>query len=416
MRVLGLLPVAGCFMYSPMPSERAAPKLRKISEAKILEMKVNLYMQQGLCPGKEGKLYANANVQWPGGKPVARSIGSDVDSLPPSGFQVTGPLIKGDANAHLFPSADVLASVDSGFEATIVYTPEPRFTFHQVFPPEYSCYVGWYSDGGTGNTGNWGNGGNNGDVGQHGTHGENGGTGGRGSNGGRVTAYVTIVGTRYYPRLLAVWANDTFFLAPANKPLEFGAAGGQGGNGGNGGDGGAGGDQPTKDVERVEDDGSKHTVRVASGRAGDGGDGGTGGRGGDGGTGGTVDVTYDSQFPELRALIRTDVHGGAGGYGGAGGNAGNGGGTNAEEGAQEGQRGQDGGNGGDGGRGSDGRASVHPGSVASRFASLRGLVIGGKSGQQPATDAPPPRGGPPPRSGPPPRGPTRPVLKKRRRH
>jgi len=408
-RVLVLLPLAGCFTYSAMPTERAAPKLRKISEAKILDMKVNLYMQQGLCPGKEGKLYANATVQWPGGKPVPRSIGSDVDSLPPSGFQVTGPLIKGNEEAHLFPNADVLASADSGFEATIVYTPEPRFTFHQVFPPEYSCYTGWYEDGGMGQRGFDGNGGNNGDTGHHGDHGENGANGGRGTNGGRVTAYVTIVGTRYYPRLLAVWANDHFFLAPLNTPLEFGAAGGQGGSGGNGGNGGHGGDQPTKDVERVEDDGSKHTVRVASGRAGDGGDGGDGGRGGDGGAGGTVDVTYDSQFPELRELIRTDVHGGAPGYGGAAGNFGSGGGTNAEEGAQEGQNGQNGQNGSDGGNGGSGRASVHPGSVGGRFATLRGITLGGTSGQQP-----PPTQGPPSHGAP--RPPTRPVPKHRRHH
>jgi hypothetical protein len=382
-RVLLLCPLAsllaGCFTYSQPPGERAAPKLRNISEARILDMKVHLFKQDGLCPGKEGKLYANANVQWPGHQPVPRSIGSDVDSLPPNAFDVKGPLVRGDANAHLFPSADVLASVETGFEATVVYTPDPqRFTFHEMFPPEYSCYTGWYSDGGQGNSGSSGFSGNSGNVGQHGTHGESGGTGGRGQNGGRVVAYVTIVGTKFYPRLLAVVANDNFFLAPIDQPLEFGAAGGQGGNGGSGGNGGNGGDQPTKEQKRPDGSGGEKTVRVASGSAGNGGDGGNGGAGGYGGNGGTVEVVYDSRFPELAGLIKTDVRGGAGGYGGSAGYGGRGGGTNAEEGAQQGQDGSEGAQGQDGGSGSPGRASVKAGSVGGRFERLRGITVGGR--------------------------------------
>jgi len=371
------LPLVGCFKYSQPPTGRADPTLRKISEAKILDMKVHLFKQDGLCPGKEGKLYANANVQWPGHAAVPRSIGNDVDSLPPNGFDVKGPLLRGDANAHLFPSADVLASVETGFEATIVYTPEPQFTFHETFPPEYSCYTGWYSDGAMGSSGSSGFSGSSGSVGQHGEHGENGGTGGRGSNGGRVVAYVTIVGTKYYPKLLAVYANDNFFLAPADQPLEFGAAGGQGGNGGNGGSGGNGGDQPTKEVKRPDGNGGEKSVRVASGSAGSGGDGGMGGAGGSGGNGGTVDVTYDSRFPELANLIKTDVRGGAEGYGGAAGYGGRGGGTNAEEGAQQGQDGREGSQGQDGGGGSPGRATVRGGNVGSKFERLRGIMVGG---------------------------------------
>jgi hypothetical protein len=308
---------------------------------------------------------------------VPRSIGSDVDSLPPNGFDVKGPLLRGDANAHLFPSADVLASVESGFDATIVYTPEPRFTFQENFPPEYSCYTGWYSDGSMGSSGSSGFSGSSGGAGQHGGHGENGGTGNRGGNGGRVVAYVTIVGTKFYPKLLAVWANDNFFLAPADRPLEFGAAGGQGGNGGNGGSGGSGGDQPIKEVKRPDGSGGEKTVRVANGSAGSGGDGGGGGAGGFGGNGGTVDVTYDSRFPELASLIKTDVRGGAAGYGGAGGYGGRGGGTNAEEGAQQGQDGRNGGEGQDGSSGSPGRASVRGGNVGAKFERLRGITVGG---------------------------------------
>lgn len=372
--------LAGCFKYSPMPPEPPPPELRKIGDAQILQMKVHLHKQPGLCPGKRGKLYANANVQWPASRPVARSIGRDVDSLAPSSFSVSGPLVRGDADANLLPDPDVLKSVETGFSATIVYTPIPTFSFSETFPPEYSCYTGWYNDGSFGNAGFDGRSGDSGGEGQSGAHGEHGRPGGRGGSGGRVTAYVTIVSTRYYPKLLAVWANDRFFLAPANRPLGFGAAGGQGGTGGTGGYGGNGGDQPTESKE-VYEDGTKTTVTVARGAPGNGGDAGDGGPGGSGGDGGIVEVTYDASFPELRNLIQTDVSGGAGGYGGRGGDGGRGGGTNADQnyGAQEGQDGQGGQAGADGPPGRVGRATVRPGSVASKFQGLRGIGIFGSA-------------------------------------
>jgi hypothetical protein len=369
MKRVMLLACAGCFAYSSPPAERPPPVLRKIGDATILDMKVHLHKQPGLCPGREGKLYANANVQWPGSKPVPRSIGADTDSLQPSDFVVTGPLLKGDANAHLFPDADVLKSVESGFQAKVVYKPNPKFSFQETFPPEYSCYTGWYDDGAFGSAGRDGAGGGNSGNGTPGTNGAPGNPGEVGKPGGRIAATVTIVSTKYYPRLFAVIANNHFFLAPSDRELTFGAAGGQGGGGGNGGYGGDGGDQPT------ETRGTKTTYVVGVGPAGNGGNGGSGGRGGDGGPGGTVEVIYDSAFPELARAIVTDVRGGAAGLGGAGGNGGAGGGTNAEKNAQQGNPGNGGAGGANGQEGRPGRATVRAGSVQQQFAGLTGVTL-----------------------------------------
>ncbi len=380
--LVGLVGLAGCFEWSSLPNDRADPHLRKITEAQILDMNVNLFKQPGLCPGAEGKLYVNAKVQWPGAQPVPRSLGSDVDSLQPEAFSIKGPLIRGDAQAHLFPDPDVLKSVETGFETDIVYRPQPRFHFHEVFPPEYSCYTGWAQEGGGGGGGASGYGGSGGGQGRDGGHGEPGGRGGRGENGGRITVYVTVVSTRFYQRLLAVIANDTFFLAPADRALTFDVAGGAGGPGGTGGNGGNGGDQ--KVVERQEhgDNDTVTTVRVGEGRAGNGGNGASGGYGGDGGNGGTVEITYDGAFPELRDLMLTNVDGGPGGDGGAGGNGGAGGGTNAEKGAEQGGSGGNGDQGGSGHQGGRGQASIHAGSVGRRFSNMRGITVLGSGSRR----------------------------------
>src|SRR6201999_2827799 len=123
----------------------------------------------------------------------------------------------------------VQASDDIGFETKVVYTLDPKWTFHEVFKPEYSCFTGWFTPGENGPGGNGGFNGNSGGQGENGEHGTNGGPGGRGGSGGHITAYVTIVATKFYPRLLAVIANGTFFLAPADRELTFAAVGGQGG-------------------------------------------------------------------------------------------------------------------------------------------------------------------------------------------
>jgi hypothetical protein len=388
-RLAILLVAGGCFPYSPLENKRPDPKLRKIGDATIISMKPNLYKQTGLCPGKEGKLYVDAKVQWPGSAPVARTLGTDTDSLDPSKFQVTGSLIKGDKNAHLHPDADVLKSVESGFDAKIVYTLDPKFTFKLNFQPEYSCYLGWFADGTVGGAGLNGDGGGNGDVGQHGGRGGDGTAGDPGATGGRITASVTMVSTHFYPKLIAVVANGNFFLAPADRPIQFGSAGGQGGFGGAGGNGGQGGDQPTREVEEPDGNGGTLPAKLPAGPAGNGGNGGDGGVGGRGGNGGTIDVTYDSAFPELRNLITTDVSGGAPGEGGAAGGGGNGGGTDAERDGAQGTPGGDGQGGRTGNQGSPGRANIRPGSVASQFRGFRGVTILGAGSASSASEPTP---------------------------
>ncbi|MEP6860089.1 MAG: hypothetical protein ABJE66_05680 [Deltaproteobacteria bacterium] len=376
--VPAFLLIAGCFPWSTMATDRPDPVLRKLADAKVLDMKVNLHKQPGLCPGHPGKLYVNATVQWPSMQPVLRALGRDVDSFDPAKFSITGPLIRGDADANLFPSDDVQASDDTGFETKVVYTLDPRWTFHEVFKPEYSCFTGWFTPGDNGPGGNGGFTGNSGGQGENGEHGSNGGPGGRGGSGGHITAYVTIVSTKFYPRLLAVISNGTFFLAPADRELTFAAVGGAGGSGGDGGAGGNGGDQKTESQDEYDDNNDKHTVSVGKGRAGSGGNGGMGGYGGDGGNGGTVDVIYDNAFPELRGLIATDVAGGEGGPGGNAGGGGAAGGSTADRNKQTGQEGQ-GGQGGPSGRpGGPGRASVHGGAVTSQFRNIHGIQIGGR--------------------------------------
>jgi len=389
--VLPLVLLGACFPWSTMPNDRPDPVLRKLADAKVLDMKVNLHKQPGLCPGHQGKLYVNATVQWPNMQPVMRALGRDVDSFDPSKFSISGPLIRGDADANLFPSEDVQASDETGFEAKVVYTLDPKWTFHEVWKPEYSCFTGWFTPGDTGNGGNGGFNGNGGGQGENGEHATNGGAGGRGGSGGHITAYVTIVSTKFYDKLFAVIANGTFFLAPADRQLTFAAIGGPGGQGGDGGAGGNGGDQQTETHDEPDDNGNSHSVSVGKGRAGNGGNGGNGGYGGDGGNGGTVDVIYDNAFPELRGMIATNVDGGEGGAGGNGGGGGAGGGSTADRNKQTGQDGQGGQGGSQGRTGSPGRANVRGGAVTAQFRNIRGIQIGG--GAAPSSPAMPHRRG-----------------------
>jgi len=392
MRIAWLCLLPGCFAYSELPNNRPDPVLRKLADAKVLEMTVNLHKQPGLCPGKQGKLYVNAKVQWPGMQPVLRSLGNDVDSFDPSKFSITGPLIRGDAKANLFPSEDVQASDETGFETKVVYTLDPKWSFNEVFKPEYSCFTGWFIAGDGGGAGNNANGGYNGNTGENGTPGGNGANGGRGGQAGKVTAYVTIVSTKFYPKLYAVIANGTFFLAPPDAQLTFAAVGGAGGPGGNGGDGGAGGDQPTESKEVYDDNNNKTTLLFGRGDAGNGANGGNGGFGGDGGNGGTVEVTYDAAFPELRNFLGANVDGGEGGAGGGAGGGGNGGTSNADRDKREGSGGGPGQQGQPGRNGGPGRANIRGGAVTSMFRNIHGITIGGTSdGAPPPPQSPTPR-------------------------
>jgi hypothetical protein len=373
----------GCFGWPAVPTDRPDPVIRKLADGKVLSLELNLKDQPGLCPGHEGKLYAKGMVEWPGQKPVARFIGNDVDSFAPSSFKVQGPLIKGDAEAHLHPSGDVLASIETGFEMRVDYTIDSRFSWTKVVRPEYSCFGSYSVAGAQGADGYSGQGGNNGDIGQSGTPGDHGQPGGRGNDGGRITALVTVVATPFYPKLYAVLVNDTFYLAPADQELWFVATGGPGGVGGSGGQGGAGGWQEWEEKQTYED-GQEVTKKFGKGPAGNGANGGNASYGGQGGNGGTIDVTYDTKFPELKGWIKGDVRPGAGGPPGEPGAGGDGGGTEAEVNPAQGNPGNPGNPSNEGGPGREGRFNLRGGNVSSRF-NMRGLAIFGTSAAQAIT-------------------------------
>jgi hypothetical protein len=369
------LALGGCFFYESYPTDRPAPHIRKIEEAKLLDLKVNLGDQPGLCPGQPGQLFADATVQWPGAHPVQRTIGKDVDSLAPAAFSITGSLVRGDADAHLIPDGDILKSVQAGFVVDITYTPRPTFKFHETFKPEYSCFSTYKTSGDAGGGGEEGDSGSSGSKASDGKPGKNGRNGGKGVTAGKIEAFVTEVSTPFYPKLLAVRANDTFFLAPADAPLTFAAIGGPGGRGGHGGRGGGGGDQDTYNETITTHDGGHESVSHGKGVAGNGGPGGNGGDGGDGGNGGTIHVTYDAAFPELAELVKTDVSGGAGGGAGPAGSGGSAGRGRGGKDSHEGNAGGDGSEGREGREGQDGRAQVNAGSIASKFHDLAGITL-----------------------------------------
>jgi hypothetical protein len=376
--------LCGCFGWETYPDNRPAPHIRKIEEAKLLDLKVNLGEQPGLCPGHPGQLFADATVQWPGSHPVPRTIGKDVDSLAPASFSVTGALVRGDSEAHLVPDADIMKSVEAGFVVDITYTPQPSYKFHETWKPEYSCFDGLSVTGEAGGGGEEGDSGSAGSKAADGSPGKNGRNGGKGLPGGKIEAFVTEVSTPFYPKLLAVRANDAFFLAPADKPLTFAAKGGIGGRGGRGGHGGSGGDQNTVNVvvEKASNDHESHSE--GTGTAGNGGSGGTGGDGGDGGDGGSVKVTYDSAFPELANLVKTDIAGGAAGSAGSAGSGGSYGRGRGSKNSIDGKPGGEGQEGREGREGQAGRAQVSSGSVSSKFRDLAGITVLGAESSSPA--------------------------------
>jgi hypothetical protein len=379
---IATLALSGCFFYESYPNDRPAPHIRKIEEAKVLDLHVNLGEQPGLCPGQQGQLFADATVQWPGAHPVQRTIGKDVDSLAPASFSITGSLVRGDADAHLIPDADIMKSVQAGFVVDITYTPHPAFKFHETFKPEYSCFSTFKVSGEGGGAGEEGDSGSSGSKASDGKPGKNGRNGGKGETAGKVEAFVTEVSTPFYPKLLAVRANDAFFLAPADAPLTFAATGGHGGRGGSGGRGGTGGDQETYNETITTHDGGHESVSHGKGVAGNGGPGGNGGDGGDGGNGGTVHVTYDAAFPELGELVKTDVSGGSGGAAGAAGGGGHAGSGRGSKDSKDGNAGPEGSEGREGRDGQAGRAQVNAGSVASKFHELAGITLLGEEGRK----------------------------------
>ena len=81
-------------------------------------------------------------------QPVLRSLGNDVDSFAPSSVLDHRPADPRRRRRRIcFPIRDVQKSIESGFETKVVYTLDPKWTFHEVFKPEYSCFTGWGVNG-----------------------------------------------------------------------------------------------------------------------------------------------------------------------------------------------------------------------------------------------------------------------------
>jgi hypothetical protein len=291
-------------------------------------------------------------------------------------FEFASAQGKVDENGYFVPSADALATANSGFEIATKYRKNPeKFSFTNAYRPSYECITAAGIRGGAGMSGNPGPSGESGQRGDGGSsekaggHGGPGGPGGAGSHGTdgqpgpTLVAYATIVATEHYDHLVALKiTGDTqdVVLFDPQKPIVLSAAGGDGGFGGRGGAGGAGGGGGSG---------------WPGGNGGTGGAGGVGGNGGHGGPGGNVTLVYDPAFPELANVIPLDASGGAagpGGESGPGGSAGSKGsalGEGASAGA-EGTQGTEGTRGQAGQPGPAGVASAEPGDVTEVFAFL----------------------------------------------
>lgn len=305
-----------------------------------------------------------------------------------------------DKDGWFAPASDLLATTDKEFEIKTVFKRQPdKFSFSTKYKPDYQCITGagkGGSLGSSGSSGPSGSAGNDGQLGSDsqgggtGTHGGNGGPGGDGGNGGNgpsLKAFVTMVKTPFYDKLVAIKVQgdmQDFLLAPVDQPITLRASGGAGGAGGNGGEGGHGGQGGGGNP---------------GGEGGQGGQGGNGGKGGAGGAGGSIDLTFDSRYPELSGAVHFDVSGGeageagGGGGGGRGGSGGNGitpsGATSSAPSGQSGGEGSRGSSGTAGQRGADGHASAHAGAVSDQFNGLQGVTLldaGGAAASAPAPD------------------------------
>ncbi|MCW5809827.1 MAG: hypothetical protein KIT84_02355 [Labilithrix sp.] len=270
--------------------------------------------RSAICPGEPVGLHVLLDVVDPGddGPPrrlVPHRVDLDDAIFDLRQLHVSSPNGTFDADGVFHPSADVLATAQSGF--VIFARPPSGPAFSVRYPPSYECRR---AIGGAGRAGIAGNAGDHalyGDLPEPNSKeplpsraapGRTGGAGGAGGDGPRMTVYVTWVRTPDYTKLLAARATgdvDTLTLSAPGTPLDVVARGGDGGAGGRGGDGAPG-------VDDFEP----------------GGPGGTGGRGGQGGRGGDVEVVLDERFDELDRHVVIDVRGGEGGEGGAGGSGG----------------------------------------------------------------------------------------------
>jgi hypothetical protein len=274
-----------------------------------------------ICPGTDVPLTLEVEAVLPGDDRARHFYAQrrfyDDWVFDPREMHVTSPdgLVGDDLVLHT--SADPLISATHGFLVN-VRAPGSGPSFGLRYMPSYDCVK---------SLGHQGQGGQRGHDGDHGLSamseeggqvGETGSSGGGGGAGPTVTMFATYVSTPYYPKLLAVVAEDgpeAFALANPGASLVLEARGGAGGEGGRGGTGGNGLVRATCS-QHGRRGGCTAWHSYLPGR------GGLGGEGGEGGAGGQLVLHVDARFPEIAHAVVLDVDGGDGGPGGRGGDGG----------------------------------------------------------------------------------------------
>lgn len=273
-----------------------------------------------ICPGTDVPFTLDVDAVLPGETRELRLRAQrrfyDDWLFDPREMHVTSPDgVVGD-DLVLHTSVNPLISATHGFLLNVRSPSGPSFGLRYM--PSYDCVK---------SLGHQGRGGPRGCDGDHGRSamtedggqvGETGSTGGGGGAGPTVTMFATYVRTPYYPKLLAVVAEDgpeAFALANPGASLVLEARGGAGGEGGRGGDGGNGVVRATC-IEHGRRGKCSTWHSYLPGR------GGFGGEGGTGGAGGQLVLHVDARFPDIAHAVVVDVNGGDGGPGGSGGEGG----------------------------------------------------------------------------------------------
>jgi hypothetical protein len=378
--------IAGCGFFRRL----AGNDVVSLEKAEVKSMAVDLRRQnKTICPRESVQMAVFAEVVLEGDKQgkqfetwTGHGDANKNDKLDFADFAFHSEQGNFDRDGWFTPSSNVLLTAGKEFEIKSVFRRRPdKFTFTTSYKPDYTCIKGAGAASASGHDGQSGSAGAAGAQGKSGSTTSAGGAGGDGGNGTpggqgtdgtpgpHISAFATMVKTKFYERLVAIVIEgdaQDFILVPEGQPVTLFASGGAGGNGGSGGSGGQGGSGGSGNP---------------GGHGGKGGQGGTGGTGGNGGAGGTIDLVFDARFGELRNQIKLDVAGGSpgsGGSGGSGGGPGSGGSGQTPSGtsgqspppAQSGPAGAEGprgSNGTNGRPGPDGRGNMKSGDVKSKF-------------------------------------------------
>ena len=374
----------GCAFFKSL----AGTNTVDLAEADVKSMSVDLRKEQKtICPREQVQMAVFVDIMPESGKEMehyetweGRGNVNKNDRLEFGEFAFHSPQGEFDEEGWLTPNPDLLATVKTEFEITTAYKRRPdKFTFKMNYKPDYACIRSGGSMGEPGRPGMTGPAGQDGTEGAsgsdtgpggNGTDGSPGAAGGGGTAGGdgtRIDAFVTMVSTPFYDKLVALrlrgGVND-FLLFHAEQKVVINATGGAGGPGGNGGTGGGGG---------------RGGSGNPGGNGGNGASGGNGGNGGNGGRGGSIELTFDPRFPDLAQLVQLDVTGGPGGPPGGAGGAGRAGsgGTARGQGTMgaSGSDGTAGTMGAPGQAGAAGSATAREGDVAAEFTNLDGITV-----------------------------------------